>query len=98
MSKPLLLRHLSGESIGRFPVWMMRQAGRYLPRYKTIRKEHSFWQMVTTPEVAAEVSLLPLEVLDVDAVIFFSDILTPPHGLGLDIELKESTLFDIGNA
>ncbi|MCB0403356.1 MAG: uroporphyrinogen decarboxylase [Bdellovibrionales bacterium] len=87
--KPDVIRHLEGESLGRFPVWMMRQAGRYLQTYRDIRKENSFWEMVSRPEVAARVSLLPLEVLDVDAVIFFSDILTLPYGLGVPVELHE---------
>ncbi|MBI1861351.1 MAG: uroporphyrinogen decarboxylase [Deltaproteobacteria bacterium] len=84
------LRHLAGETIGRFPVWMMRQAGRYLPQYRVIRERHSFWEMVTRPELAAEVSLLPLKTVKVDAVIFFSDILTLPYGQGVPIELVES--------
>jgi uroporphyrinogen decarboxylase len=88
--KPHILRHLAGENLGRFPVWFMRQAGRYLPSYREVRKEHSFWEMVTTPELAAKVSLLPLEALPVDGVIFFSDILTLPYGMGVDIEMKES--------
>lgn len=87
---PLILKHLRGESIGRFPVWMMRQAGRYLPTYRAIREKHSFWEMVTTPEVATEVSLLPLEVLPVDGVIFFSDILTLPYGFGIEVKMQES--------
>jgi len=87
--KPFLIRHLEGENLGRFPAWMMRQAGRYLPSYLEIRKQHSFWQMVTMPDVATKVSLLPLEVLPVDAIIFFSDILTPPYGLGIEIEMRE---------
>jgi len=87
---PLMMRYLSGEPIGRFPVWMMRQAGRYLPSYRAIREKHSFWEMASKPEVAAEVSLLPLRELPVDAVIFFSDILTLPYGLGLPITMKES--------
>ncbi|MFM8270040.1 MAG: uroporphyrinogen decarboxylase [Pseudomonadota bacterium] len=87
---PFLVRHLEGKSEGRFPVWMMRQAGRYLDSYRAIRKNHTFWEMVTQPKVATEVSLLPLAVLPVDAVIFFSDILTLPFGLGLPIQMKES--------
>jgi len=90
MSEPLLLKHLSGEPIGRFPVWMMRQAGRYLPSYRAIREKHSFWEMATVPEVAAEVSLLPVNELPTDAVIFFSDILTLPYGHGVGIEIQES--------
>ncbi len=88
--KPQLIRHLEGESIGHFPVWMMRQAGRYLESYRALRKEHSFWEMVTTPELASKVSLLPIEKLPVDAVIFFSDILTLPYGFGLQIEMQEA--------
>jgi uroporphyrinogen decarboxylase len=88
--KPFLVRHLEGKNEGRFPVWMMRQAGRYLESYRAIRKEHSFWEMVTTPQLATEVSILPLKTLPVDAVIFFSDILTLPYGLGLPIEMRES--------
>lgn len=88
--KPFILRHLAGEKLGRFPVWMMRQAGRYLPSYREIRKDHSFWEMVTTPELVSQVSLLPLAELPVDGVIFFSDILTLPYGMGIEIEMKES--------
>jgi uroporphyrinogen decarboxylase len=87
---PDLIKHLSGESIGRFPVWMMRQAGRYLPTYRAIRAQHTFWEMVTQPDVAAQVSLLPLEVMALDAVIFFSDILTLPYGMGISIDMVES--------
>lgn len=88
--KPLLLKHLSGEPIGRFPVWMMRQAGRYLPSYRKLREKHSFWEMATTPELAAEVSLLPMGEIPVDGIIFFSDILTLPYGMGLPVLMKES--------
>lgn len=88
--KPFLIRHLEGASEGRFPVWMMRQAGRYLESYRNIRKDHTFWEMVTQPNLASQVSLLPLDVIPVDAVIFFSDILTLPFGLGLPIEMRES--------
>ncbi len=86
---PSLLRHLSGESIGRFPVWFMRQAGRYLPSYQAIRSKHSFWEMVTQPDVAAEVTLLPLKEFELDAAIIFSDILTPVFGMGIPIEMRE---------
>jgi len=88
--QPFLIRHLEGESLGRFPVWMMRQAGRYLSSYREIRKKHSFWEMVSSPQLASTVSLLPLKELPVDAVIFFSDILTLPYGLGIPIEMRES--------
>jgi uroporphyrinogen decarboxylase len=88
--KPDLLKHLSGEPIGRFPVWAMRQAGRYLSEYRAIRAKHSFWEMVSLPEVAAEVSLTPLTAgMPVDGIIFFSDILTLPFGLKVPIEMRE---------
>ncbi|NBX68902.1 MAG: uroporphyrinogen decarboxylase [Proteobacteria bacterium] len=90
VQSPLMMRYLAGESIGRYPVWMMRQAGRYLPSYRAIREKYSFWEMASNPEVAAQVSLLPVHELPVDAVIFFSDILTLPYGLGLPITMKES--------
>ncbi len=89
-STPLLLRHLAGENVGRFPVWMMRQAGRYLPSYQTVRKQHTFWEMVSQPELAAEVTLQPTRQLPVDAAILFSDILTLPWGMGVPIEMRES--------
>ena len=89
-AKPLLMKHIAGEPLGRFPVWMMRQAGRYLSSYRAIREKYSFWEMATQPEVAAEVSLLPMAELPVDAIIFFSDILTLPYGLGLPIKMQES--------
>jgi uroporphyrinogen decarboxylase len=87
--KSILLKHLSNESTGRFPVWMMRQAGRYLPSYQEIRKQHSFWEMVTNPETAAKVSLTPRGVLSVDGIILFSDILTLPYSLSLPVEMRE---------
>lgn len=88
--KPDLIRHIEGENIGRFPVWMMRQAGRYLPQYRELRKKYTFWESVHNPEIAAEISLQPLKVLPVDAVIFFSDILTLPEGLGVPVSMVES--------
>ncbi len=86
---PFILRHLAGEKSGRFPVWFMRQAGRYLPEYMKVREEFSFWEMVTKPEVAAKVSLLPIERFPLDGCILFSDILTPPYGFGVEIFMKE---------
>lgn len=90
LNKPCLVKHIEGEPIGRFPVWMMRQAGRYLASYRALREKYSFWEMATQPEVAAQVSLLPMAELPVDGIIFFSDILTLPYGLGLPITMKES--------
>jgi len=83
---PIFLRACRGLAVERTPVWLLRQAGRYLPEYRALRERHSLLELVSTPELAAQVTLLPVDLLDVDAAIVFSDILPPLVGMGLDLE------------
>jgi len=83
------LTALAGGVPSRVPVWFMRQAGRYLPEYRALRAERTFETMLHTPELVAEVTLQPVTRLDVDAAIFFSDILVLPEALGMGLRYIE---------
>jgi len=80
------LRACRGLAADRTPVWLLRQAGRYLPEYRALRERHSLIELIRTPELAAEVTLLPVDAFGLDAAIVFSDILPPLQGMGLELE------------
>lgn len=89
LQNDLLLRALKGEEVERVPVWMMRQAGRYLPDYMKLKAKHDFFTRVQTPELAAEITLQPIEQVGVDAAIIFSDILVIPQAMGVEVLMEE---------
>lgn len=90
LQNDLLLRVLKGEQTERVPVWMMRQAGRYLPEYIAIREKYSFFERCQTPELAAAITIQPIDIVGTDAAILFSDILVVPQAMGLEVQLIES--------
>jgi uroporphyrinogen decarboxylase len=90
LKNDLLLRALKGEEVECVPVWMMRQAGRYLPEYIKIREKYGFFERCQTPALAAEITIQPVDIVGVDAAILFSDILVVPQAMGLEVQLIES--------
>lgn len=86
--KPLLVRTLSGEAVERAPVWLMRQAGRYLSEYQELKAKYSFLELCTTPDLAVEVTLQPMRIFNPDAAILFSDILVTAKCLGIRVDFK----------
>jgi uroporphyrinogen decarboxylase len=100
LSRPLL-DALACRPLDRPPVWIMRQAGRYLPEYRAVREKHPFQEMVATPELAAEVTLQPIRRFGMDGAVIFADIMTPLEAMGVEIvydpgpKLKPLTLSEI---
>ena len=86
----ILIRTLNGDKTNRPPVWFMRQAGRILPNYMQLKESYTFHELMNDKDLASKVTLLPIEDLNVDAAILFSDILVIPHALGLDVEFKKT--------
>lgn len=89
LKNDLLLQALRGEEVSRPPVWMMRQAGRYLPDYIKLRQKYDFFTRVETPELACEITLQPVDQVGVDAAIIFSDILVIPQAMGMEVLMEE---------
>ena len=83
------LKACKGEKTDYTPVWLMRQAGRYLPEYQKVRAKVDFLTLCKTPELAAEVSIQPVDLIGVDAAIIFSDILVIPEAMGMHLEMHE---------
>lgn len=90
----LFLRACRGERGSRPPVWLMRQAGRYLPEYREVRKKIDFLTLCRTPELAAQVTIQPIDRLGVDAAILFSDILVPAPAMGLNLDFNPGPVVD----
>ncbi len=84
----LFLRALKGESVERPPVWMMRQAGRFLPEFMEIREKYDFFTRCQTPELASEITVQPIRRFGMDAAILFSDILVIPQAMNIEVQMK----------
>ncbi|SIO05183.1 uroporphyrinogen decarboxylase [Chitinophaga niabensis] len=89
LQNDLLLKALQGTPVPRPPVWMMRQAGRFLPDYIKLRDKYSFFERCQTPELATEITVMPVDQVGVDAAIIFSDILVVPQAMGMEVQLVE---------
>ncbi len=88
LKNDLFLRALNGETVKRPPVWLMRQAGRYLPEFMAIREKYDFFTRCQTPELASEITVQPIRRYGMDAAILFSDILVIPQAMNIEVEMK----------
>ena len=86
----LFLKALKGEDLHRPPVWIMRQAGRYLPDFMKLKKKYDFFTRCQTPELACEITMMPIRQIGLDAAIIFSDILVIPQAMGVKVEMKNN--------
>ena len=91
LKNDLLLRALKGEAVKRPPVWMMRQAGRYLPQYMELKRKYNFFTRVQNPEMVCQITLQPVDIIGVDAGIIFSDILVILQAMGLEVQMNEGS-------
>ena len=89
LKNDLFLKALKGETVERPPVWMMRQAGRYLPEFMALKKKYDFFTRCRTPELAAEITVQPIDIIGPDAAILFSDILVIPQAMNIEVEMKD---------
>lgn len=87
LKNDLLLRALKGENVERPPVWMMRQAGRFLPDYRVLREKYSFFERCETPHLVSEITTMPIWQVGPDAAILFSDILVVPIAMGYHVDM-----------
>ncbi len=90
LQNDLFLRACKRLPVERTPIWVMRQAGRYLPEYRAVREKTDFLTMCKTPELVAEVTIQPIDIIGVDAAIIFSDILVIPEAMGMHLEMHEN--------
>jgi uroporphyrinogen decarboxylase len=97
LSDSRFLRACRRETVDATPIWLMRQAGRYMAEYREIRSRHTMLDVIRTPELACEVTLQPIEAFDLDAAIIFADILPPLIGMGLDLEFVKGEGPQINN-
>lgn len=88
LKNDLFLKALRGETVERPPVWMMRQAGRYLPDFMKLKEKYDFFTRCRTPELATEITVMPIDQIGPDAAILFSDILVIPQAMGIEVEMK----------
>ena len=95
--KSLVLRAYRGLATERTPVWLLRQAGRYMPEYRALREKHSMLELIRTPQLAAQVTLAPIDAFGLDAAIVFSDILPPLVGMGFELDFVQGDGPRIGN-